>query len=909
MRGRLTLMLRIEKVSSRRADTVDSCIGRLLEGATVVVETQRLKHLIEDGYNRAKLSQGETSWPSAEVYVWQLWLSKLWFDLEDYASGHQSQLLSAAQSMQIWERAIAEDIQEEYSEEFEYLLWHITATAVRAKSAFGLMCSYKIDQAEFGDHLSQDVQHFLRWMRNYLNRLKSSDWVDLESVPDMLCRQACDILDLSNGRIVFAGFDRWTVQHQNLLESLSEHGEVERLDYETASKPRRVEQIEFERVDDEIELCARWARAVIEANPEVHRVGIVAPRLDGLYGKILRQFSGVLNPDKMMDKRELQQLSFHVTMGTGLIETPLVIDALNLLELIRPEVDVSVLCSVIQSDRIRGWESEHSDRAALKEIILGIGHSKLSLEDVENLIETRSLRCKQLSWVLAEARKLLSGMPKYADYAHWGGFFMDWMKNFQSEKRENRDFGTNEMQAHESWSSAVESLAELGIVSSKVQVETAVAKLRRMISEINVQPRAVSVPIQVGGMISLAGQSFTHLWILGMNNDALPGSPRPNPFIPVSLQKDRGIPESSASLLEQSVSEQIERTLGSAVDVVQSYAVSDGSSYFQPSSLLGNLEKVDTGSVGEIGVYPNYWQRIFQDRSHCRQFVDWEASKVDSPAAIYGGSSILRNQSRCPFRAFAEHRLHVGQPESSNIGISALDRGTLVHKMFEKIYSKITVSHLIADESGRQNYMRVAHKKAQKVMKKFVAKQIKPISEELAEAEIERMVDLARQWLAVEVKRSEFTVSHRETRAEASFSGLPVKMRIDRIDETPGGRVIIDYKTGQCSINDTTGARPRDPQLLIYECALEQQGEQVGNIAYAKVKRGDVRFLPRSDKLREEYPVEESRSRLDEIARDFLEGKADVDPLPGVCDHCHVYSICRKDDRSDGLAAQGLDTA
>ena len=902
-------MLDIETVNSLQPDTVDACIAYLLEDATVVVDTQRLKHLVEDGYNRVKLSQGQTSWNTAEVYLWQPWLSKIWFDLEDRIGDAGGHLLTNAQSMQIWEKAIAEDVQGEYREEFKYLLWHITATATRARSAYGLMRGYGIDQTEFGDHVSQDVRHFLRWMRSYRNRLEDSNWVDLESVPDLLCQRARIILDLSKGAIVFAGFDRWTAQHENLLESLSAHGVAERLTFETGAPPRRVEQIEFEMIDHEIELCARWARAVIEANPETHQVGIIAPRLDGLYGKILRKFSGVLNPDRMMQKRELQKLSFHMTLGTALIDTPLVIDALNLLELIRPEVDVCTLCSVIQSDRIRGWESEHSARADLSEHIGGSGHSKLSLKDVENIIESRSLRCRQMSWILADAGKMLAEMPKVADYAHWGSFFMDWMKNFQSEKRENRDFGTNEMQSHEAWSSAVEGLAELGFVSSEVNVETAIAKLRRIIAEINVQPRAVRVPIQIGGMVSLAGQSFTHLWILGMNNDALPGSPRPNPFIPVAIQKNRGIPESSAPLLEQSVTEKIERTLGSAVDVVQSYAAFDGRSYFQPSSLLGNLVKVDFVGLSGIGAYPDYWRRISQERHSCREFVDWKASKVSDADKIYGGSSILKNQSCCPFRAFAEHRLHVKQPASANIGISMLDRGTLVHEMFEAIYSEITGSHMIADESGRLAYIQIARDRAHETMNNFLARQIRPISEDLAEAEIERMVDLARQWLAVEVKRTEFTVHGTEMGHTVSFSGLPVRMKIDRIDDGPDGLLIIDYKTGLCSINDTAGHRPRDPQLLIYECALDQQGDQVGNIAYAKVKRGDVRFVPRSAKMRQEYPVELSRSRLDEIASDFLDGHAGVDPLPGVCEYCHVKPICRINDRSDGIAEQGSDTA
>ena len=885
--------LQLENVGSLSRNTVDRCIDRLLEGAVVVVPSQRLKHLIEDGYNRAKLDQGETTWPTAKVYVWHVWLSQLWADLNHHSGNTSAQLLTSAQSMQIWERAIAEDIKNEYRDEFEYLLWHITATANRARSAYGLMRGYGIEHTQFGDGISQDVAHFLRWLETYLRHLDRTNLIDFESLPDALCRRAREIGDLRLEKLVFSGFIVWTVQHQKLLDSLSEIAEVERLEHKKGGTPRRLDQIEFEKVDDEIDLCARWARSVIEADPKNHRVGIVAPRLDSLYGRILRRFSATLNPDKVMDQRELQNLSFHVTLGTALIDTPLVVDALNLLELMQSEVDVSILCSVIQSDRVRGWDIERSQRAKLKNLILMNGHNQLSLEHVEKLIESDNLRCSQLSGILARARQMLSEMPKFADYAYWGSFLMDWMKNFQSETRENREFGNSEKQAHESLSSAIESLAELGFVSSKVGVATAVAKLRRTLAEVSVQPRAVRVPVQIGDMNTIAGQSFTHLWMLAMNNADLPGSPRPNPFIPVSLQKQVGIPESSASLLEKSVTERIDLLLSSAVDVVQSYAVIDGNAYHQPSSHLQNLRKIDSLDLTEIGEYPDYRQRISQERHVCQRFVDWKASEVDNPADIRGGSSLLKNQSLCPFRAFAQHRLYATQAESAGIGISAIERGLLAHRMFEGIYSEITSSDQICDE---EKYLEVARKYAEQAMAEFICEKIKSINNDLAEGEVERMVDLARQWLIKERGRKDFNVVGTEKDVEVGFSDLKVRLKIDRIDQDHRGAVIIDYKTGQCSTRDMDGVRPKDPQLLIYLCAMEQQNIRVAEVAYARIKRGSVSFMSRDVSTED---IAELETRIEEIADGFLDGKADVDPLPGACDYCHLEPICRKDDRSD----------
>ncbi len=897
-------MLDVESVESSPPNSIDECIARLQAGWVVVTETQRLKHLIEDGYNRAMLARGKRSWPSAEVYVWNVWLRQLWLDLDDRSEHDTAQLLSTPQSMQVWERAIAQDVQEEYSEQFEYLLWHITATAGRARSAYGLMQGYQIDPADFAGPLSRDVEHFLRWLTSYQQRLESQNWIDLESLPTMLSGCAKAIFDMNPAGIVFAEFDQWTPQQQQLLKVLGEFGEAERLTQTTTGSPDQHLQLEFERVDDEISACAHWARAVIEADSKNHRVGIVAPRLDRLYGRIMQKFSGVLNPDQVMGKRELQHLSFHVTLGNALGETPLIVDALNLIELIRPEIELSVLCSVIQSDRIRGWEEEYSARAALRQAMVSLGPGQLSLADVEKVILRRNLRCDQLLKILRNAGEMIAKLPQYADYTYWGNFFMDWMKNFQSEKRENRQFGATEKQAHESWSELVGALAELGYVSSPVRVDTAIGKLRRMITEVSVQPRAIDVPVQVGEMVTMAGQSFTHLWMLGMNNEVLPGSPRPNPFIPISVQKDKGIPDSSASLVEQSVSQRMERTLGSAVHVVLSYAVTDGSSYHQPSGLLRNLKKAEPDLLAGIAPYPDYWQSICEDRHLCRRFTDWHAGPVEDTETIRGGTSILKNQSRCPFSAFATHRLHARQPEQSDLGISALDRGSLVHGMFERLYQKVRSLEEFSDASGQQVYLDAAREQAEQVVTEYVDNQIKPISGLLAETEIERMVDLARQWLAEELKREPFAVWDTERELSIEFAGLPVRLKIDRIDEIPGSRlIVIDYKTGNCYMNDTVGPRIKEPQLLMYACALAGQGEHVVDIAFARVKRGDMGFLSRASlKENSGILVKEWQITLNTIAREFLEGTARVDPIDRyICDYCHLSPLCRKDDRSDHL--------
>ena len=907
-------MPQIETIQTLLPSTVDESVARLHSGATVVVETERLKHLIEDGYNLSMHDAGNTAWPTPDVCTWNVWLKNIWSDYEDRSGESVPQLLSASQAKQIWERTIANDVSRQYSDQFEYLLWNITATANRAKVAYGLMCSYLIQPSDFDNQISQDAEHFLSWLESYQLELRKRDWIDLEALPDRFIDEADAIFESEGARIVFAGFDTWTPQTQLLVKVLIQKGcDIEILNHATGRDPSRVQKFEFDKTNDEIDTCARWARAVVELNPTVHRVGIVVARLSDVHQRLYQTFSAYLNPDSIMEKRQTHELSFHITLGTALGQTPLVVDALNLIELIRPEVDVSVMCAVIQSDRIKGWDEEVAARSSLAEKIVGIGGTGVSIENVLTVIQNNHLNCRSLARVLNSAQKLRSQMPTHADYAYWGSFFMDWMKNCQSEKRENRKFGVDEIQAHKSWGSVLESLAELGFVSSRVDVQTVMAKLGRLVSEVSIQPRARRVPVQIGEMITLAGQSFTHLWMMGMNNQALPGTPRPNPFIPIKIQKSKEIPECSAETLRKSMTERIDRLLSGAATVVQSYSATDGKDHFQPSSELSGLQPYGSTHGFHLPKYVDYKTLLSKQFGQCESFVDWRAKPLELSADIErfgGGASALRIQSLCPFRGFAEHRLKARRVESRYIGISPILRGSIAHRMFEKLYEEFPSKTAVLANEG-QHYLDAAQVHARAAVEEYDSQRVRRLSREVAEIEVERLVDLARQWQNLEKeKRDDFEVYKREMSVDIEIAGFPFRSKIDRIDKVGDEYLVIDYKTGNCSPGDAVGIRPRDAQLLIYAYGLHKsEGVCISDVAYAKLKRGEVRFSPllpyvkryQRDEAGEEASTPERRmafwqETLETIATGFMSGNADVDPLVRACEYCHLKPLCRISD-------------
>ncbi len=932
--------IEIPRVDALKRSLIDDCVDRLRKGATVVVDTQRLQHLVADEFNRRRQADGLTAWPSAEVFTFSAWLSRLWRDHANQSEQTVSVLLSGEQSRQIWERVISENVRSQYSEGYEYLLWHITATANQVKNAYGLICSYGIDPYCYTDHISIDVAHFRGWLQAYRHALLKRSAIDHECLADHVGNAAENIFGAKRPSMVFAGIDTWTPQLEQLIESLERVDcAIEILEANTVPFDRQPQRFEFDTTDEEINACARWARVSVDANPEVHRIGIVVPNLGEIGPRMSRALSDYLNPDALMEDRQTNKLSFHITLSGSLNEVPIVVDAMNLLELIRPTVSIEIMTSIVVSDRIKGWDQESAGRAKLANEIYGVGGDRLSLDDLIDLEKKLAVKqpnlCPELIKVLHKAKQKRSEQPERTDFASWGRFFMTWMEIFQSKKKGDRQFGVDEWQAYRSWVSIVQGLAELGFVESRCTVETVLAKLVRQVREANVQPRSVRTPVQVGEYLSMAGQTFTHLWMLGMNEKSLPGSPRPTPFIPISVQKESRIASSSAEELNKQVQRRYERIVSSAQNVVQSYARTDKGEHFQKSHLLRLPDRFSLEASEELASCRSYLSLLTLEYGNSETFNDWKAPAVQLKGGVAsGGTSLLKDQSNCPFRAFAVHRLHLNQVPSLDVGVTRLTRGLLMHSIAESLYKAYQTPEQLNTLSESGNLSNVVRECVSSVVKTYNGERVRPFSTEIEEVEISILSKLSEALVNFDMQRitekqepldsqvsqlsdTTYKLWEAEHRTKIELSGMTLTLKIDRIDDAYGSFILIDYKTGACSLSDAWGSnpyRPKDPQLAAYAVAMHQQGRKVTDVAYYQLKDGELsasswfHFVERSRANPKPVelllnPTEDVSwlTTLEHLANDYLSGHAVADPLNtyDTCRYCHVEPVCRIKCKSD----------
>src|SRR5260370_961553 len=162
-------------------------------------------------------------------------------------------------------------------------------------------------------------------------------------------------------------------------------------------------------------------------------------------------------------------------------------------------------------------------------------------------------------------------------------------------------------------------------------------------------------------------------------------------------------------------------------------------------------------------------------------------------------------------------------------------------------------------------------------------------------------------WLEDELGRPKFAVKQREEKAgNVQIGPLHVNLRIDGVDETEGGELVIDYKTGRVSTSDWLSERPDAPQLPLYAVVVD--AARLGGVAFARLRVGKEMgwkgfvagdgVLLKPDRLKTESfaaQVEEWRGVLTRLAEQFASGEAGVRPksYPKTCTYCGQRLLCR----------------
>jgi len=908
--------------------------GRLARGhaagLTVVTPNQRLAAALARDFDSHQAACGLTAWESADVLPLSALVERLYEDaLYSELATQLPVLLSGAQEQALWEEVIG-------GSEAGRDLLSIASAAALAREAWQLAHGWKLMPRLKSYPANDDARAFADWARRYEGITRRDRHADRARGPEVVAPHLAHAATRKPKTLIAYGFDILTAQQREFLAALGAAG-TEVLACgpdERASAPRRVALASGK---DEIHAAARWARARLEANPR-SRIGVVVPDLSKSRSAVRRIFAQTMEPGRALPGGEKRPLPFNISLGDPLASYPLVAAAFHALELARGEIEFSRASRFIRSPFIAGAESEMANRARLDAELRKVSRAAIRLERLRRAIakltgpEGRAPQCPILSRRLADLAKFatenLTALKRPAEWGRHVSALLDSV-GFPGERK----LDSSEYQTLKKFHEAIAGLAALDRVAGRMRFADACAHLARIAADTLFQPEAPEVPIQVLGVLESAAMEFDHLWVMGLTDDAWPIPARPNPFIPVALQRAAGVPESSAAASLELDRRITQGWLKAAGEVVLSYPLREEDRELVSSPLIRDVPETRLEDLALPG-YDSLRVAIRRARGEERE-ADSRAPAIPKNAPSSGGTSVFGDQAACPFRAFVLHRLDAEGLEVPPPGLDARDRGTLLHALLAKVWTELKSKARLEALSARDLDALLAAA-ADAAIGRLRWSRPDALEGRFAKLEKERLVQLGRAWLEFEKRRPAFEIAEIEKKRAVSFGGVTVNAKLDRMDRLQGGaHAILDYKTGKANVGGWLGARPDEPQLPLYAVTRDgNAGDEVAAVAFARVRAGEMEFkgiareaglIPDVGTLAEQRSAAAKqygswddllsswRRELEALGREFASGEARVDPKDkrnlATCRYCEVKPFCRIYERYgapvDGDAGSG----
>ena len=885
-----------------------SVMAALAAGATLVTANQRLARHLAAGYAAAREREGAAVWEAPDILPWPQWLERFWQEcLGQLDSDTPQPLLTDAQELALWEVVIR-------SADTEPLL-QVPAAARAAREAWQLLQAYRLRLPRADEARSEDVAAFSLWAERYRKRCSTARWLDRARLPDAV-RSAFAAGRLLRPRaLLIAGFDELAPQQRELLDDLRAAGvTVESLT--SPMREARVARIGCADRRGEIRAAAAFARAALESG--AGRVGIVVPDLAAARAAVVREFDDALAPGALVPGAGVVR-PYNVSLGEPLAASPVIHTALLALEFGTGSLPVTQLSTLLRSPFLAGAASEAGARAGLDALLRRAGEDTVSISTLlrraQAALSTPHAAAPQLHTQWRAWRDALPARSQRLLPSAWSELFARLLK--LAGWPGDGPLDSDSHQAVMAWRELLSSYAAQDLVSARLGYAEALAGLRRMASERVFQPQTPAAPVQVLGLLEASGLDFDSLWVMGLDDESWPPSPRPNPFLPLELQRRHGLPHASAERELEFARRLTERLAVSADDVVFSHPLNAGDEVRRASPLLHSFPELRSADFP--AVQPGLSSHLY-DARRVEALRDEQAPVLGPGSEVRGGTRLFQFQAACPFRAFAVLRLDARAPEEPEPGLDAMARGMLLHRALESLWNSLG-SHAALCGMAEDALMAAIHAAVQLALEELARDRSQTLTGRFREIEARRLALLMRVWLEQEKARAPFRVVAAEQEAVIRLGNLVLKGRMDRVDELDdGARVILDYKTGKTSIRSWEGERPDEPQLPLYAVDMRRR-QPVAAALFAQLRAGELGFngLAVRDGIAPKVKpagdgegawqaqLDAWQATLTNLAEAFRAGDARVDPkeFPHTCKHCGLQALCRVHERQPQVADEG----
>lgn len=709
------------------------------------------------------------------------------------------------------------------------------------------------------------TRQFQQWQQLFQQTLTQMNAMTEEQLADYLMSYK-EVFNTQT--VIWICFDDFTPQQKALQQLFDEQG-CQQIYYDFMPSPPNTQcYAALDCQDEQLQMIEWLKRCIVEGEK---RIGVVIPDLEAQYHSIQRLLQRHIPPEQ-----------FSISLGKPLTDYSLVTHALTWLGLNKTVIDNHQARLLLYSPYLLGAKSEFLARSQVM-------HSNKILQEAniptDSFIHELNAKAPKLSHLLNK----LTDYPAQATPEVWINEFKNRLiaLGFPGEYPLN----SSSYQCFQRFIGLFDEFLQLSIINPLMNAQTALDALYNLAKSTIFQTRQPTTPIQISGLLEASGCSFDSVWVCGLTDQCLPQKTKLSAFIPLDLQRDLQMPHAVATRELQFAQQLLQRLQRGSQKSVFSYPCLTGDMPNMPSPLIVNC--------------PNFIaeQRPPTTATALCHYEEEYLLPLKPIEAATGGTSLLANQAKCPFRAFAAHRLHATSEPTGSNGPDLAERGQIIHRIMELLWKEIgSQQHLNAMTGLELNAL--IDTSIQSALMPYVHTRQQSFSPLVQDVELTRLRRLITACLDWEKQRPPFTIEALEKTFTIHLSGIEFRVRIDRMDQTSSGKKwVIDYKTSIPAVKPWNEERPEAPQLLLYALL----DENINALLFLQLKAGRLTCSGLSEeslplkgvtglKKQERWSEKQQQwhEQLSHLASEFSTGFCPPKPnRTSTCEHCDFQNLCR----------------
>ena len=902
---------------------LDSDIATQLEnaldrGALFLTPNTRLAAYLRDLLDDMMLERqgvakdaGKGVWQSPELIPFDAWTTAQWTAAMLSGKTAPRLILTAGQDVLYWERALEQS-------PIAQTLMSPAAAAAQAQQGYQLLKQglVDVDQHVFEFNSAVDSRAFYDWIKHYEALLEGSEHIALVDAQSQL-------LSLNNAPsaadrpVVMVGFQSPTPLQQAIVEHYAGSNNIESIHLNIGCK-----SIKFKGCNDfdqEVKAAAYWSKQLQDKNPAA-RIAVVIQNLAQNRMLVERLFLEAFEPTSIKTAMPFLQTGFNMSAGIPLSESGVVKVGLSVIDAISRPLPIEQWLALLSSPYIGNDQSDVLVRRNLINKMHDAGEREYTLSQVSRLLNWRSGNKKSIQTDAVNKQAASDSATLSADLASGIEAAAQYFISSQSGRGKNqskqalasqwlpvfrkilsfflwpgsRTLNSDEYQQLTRFESQCESFSSFDAVVGEVSLSKAAQLFSRHCQQQVFHRETVHLPgapkhVQVLGGLEASGQTFDHIWLMGMSERQWPAMPQAHPLIPRALQLEYSMPSSSVDREFEYAKQLTIGYLSSASEVVVSYPLSVDDIACEISPLVDGLannfsQDPNVDFIRDAHLQDDHSQGLDATSSMSKDTAELDAhesfemiadhfgkpltvnadnasegeSKSDSEDhVLVGGSAMLKDYNVNPLKTYLKWRLGARPLGEVVLGVSALERGNAIHAALEVIWQSLGGSAALQDCTAEQ-ISQLVNDSAVAALDDVFARRFAPLSVRLRMLEKQRLQNTLENWLKLEADRPGFIIESLERALVFSIGGQTLRLRIDRIDRLEDGQLIlIDYKSGATQPSGWLDDAVTEPQLPLYVCAMDNlmgkdnvdddvesdsSNKPPMAIAFARLKAGDLAY-------------------------------------------------------------------